>query len=152
MTSCFGRWWKPVRFSKKVFLNFSSNLDGTLSKVGVLRTWSPPINFICPSAVFGIVTKLGEIISFALSFTLWNSDASIFVHLLKVCYHKSSFPNFSPRVPDVFEEWFGWYCAPELVEFQSVENRNGVIISTNQIKFFDSTDSLKRLSLGIFRR
>ena len=28
MTSCFGRWWKPVWFSKKVFLNFSSNLDG----------------------------------------------------------------------------------------------------------------------------
>ena len=30
-----------------------------------------------------------------------------FVHLLKVCYHKSSFPNFSLRVPDVFGECFG---------------------------------------------
>ena len=33
MTSCFGRWWKPVWFSKKIFLNFSSNLDGTLSRL-----------------------------------------------------------------------------------------------------------------------
>ena len=24
-----------------------------------------------------------------------------------LCYHKSSFPNFSHRVPHVFEEWFG---------------------------------------------
>ena len=46
-------------------------------EVDVLRTWSPPKSFNCPSAVFGIVTNLGEIISFALSFTLWNSDASI---------------------------------------------------------------------------
>ena len=67
-----------------------------LVKVGVLRTWSPPINFNCPSAVFGIVTNLAEITYFALSFTLWNSDASISLHLLKVCHHKSSFPNFSP--------------------------------------------------------
>ena len=37
-----------------------------------------PINLNCPSAVFGIITNLGEIISFALSFTLLNSDASIF--------------------------------------------------------------------------
>ena len=128
---------------------------GTLApiKVDVLRTWSPPISFNCPSAVFGIVTKLGEIISFALSFTLWNSDASIFVHLLKVCYQKSSFPNFSPRGPDVFGECFGQCYAPELVEFQQVKNRNWVIfIPTNQVKFFDSTDSSKRLSLGIFRR
>ena len=33
MTSCFGGWWKPVWFSKKVFLNFSSNLDDTLSRL-----------------------------------------------------------------------------------------------------------------------
>ena len=60
MTSCFGQWWKPVWFSKKVFLNFSSNLDGTLVKVGVLRTWSPPINFCCPSAVFGNCPQFGR--------------------------------------------------------------------------------------------
>ena len=48
-----------------------------LVKVGVLRTWSPPINFSCPPAVFGIVPKLGDIISFGLSFTLWSSDVSI---------------------------------------------------------------------------
>ena len=55
----------------------------------------------------GIVPNLGEIISFALSFTLCNSEASICVHLLKVCHRKSSFPNFSSRVPDVLEKWFG---------------------------------------------
>ena len=46
------------------------------------------------------VPNLGEIISFALSFTLWNSDS-------RSAYHRSSFPNFSTRVPDVFEESFG---------------------------------------------
>ena len=69
-------------------------LGWRLVKDGVLRTWFLPINFNCPSAVLGIIPNLGEIISFALSFMLWNSDASIFVHLLKVC-QKSSFPNFS---------------------------------------------------------
>ena len=65
-------------FSKKVFLNFSSMwVLWPPIEVDVLRTWSPPNSFTCPSAVFGIVTNLCEIISFALSFTLWNSDASI---------------------------------------------------------------------------
>ena len=53
------------------------------------RTWMIPYQvgcsenlissnkFNCLSAVSGIVTKLDEIISFALSFTMWNSDASI---------------------------------------------------------------------------
>ena len=33
MTSFFVVWWKPVWFSKKVFLNFSSNLEDTLSRL-----------------------------------------------------------------------------------------------------------------------
>ena len=128
-----------------------SGYAGPYIEVDVLRTWFPPINFNCPSAVFGIVTYLGEIISFALSFYVVEFLPVYFVHLLKVWYHKSSFPNFSPRVPDVFEERFGQCCAPELVEFQEVKNRNGVIfIPTNQIKFFDSTDSSKPLSLVFF--
>ena len=96
MTSCFGRWWKPRLVLQEALLELLLELGWYLVKVGVLRTWSPPRNCNCPSAVFGIVTNLVEITSFALSFTLWNSDASIFLHLLKVSYHKSSFPNFSP--------------------------------------------------------
>ena len=79
------------------FLKLLLEFGWYLVKVGVFRTWSSPINFNCPSTVLGIVTNLGEITSIALSFTLWNSDSSVFIHLLKVCHHESSFPNFSPR-------------------------------------------------------
>ena len=89
-----------------------------LVEVDLLRTWSPPINFNCPSAVFGIVTKLGEIISSRWALRCGILTRLFFVRLLKVCYHKSSFPNFSTRVPDEFGECFGQYCASELVEFQ----------------------------------
>ena len=87
----------------KVFLNFSSNLDGTMSRVEFSEPDFLQQILVVHLRFLGMVTNLGEIISFALSFTLWNSDASIFVHLLNVCYQKSSFPNFPSRVPDVFE-------------------------------------------------
>ena len=79
------------------FLKLLLEFGWCIVKVGVLRTWSSPTKNNCPSTVLGIVANLGEITSFALSFTLWNSDASMFIHLLKVCYHESSFPSFSPR-------------------------------------------------------
>ena len=40
MTFCFGGWWKPVWLSKKVFLNFSSNLDDTVSS---WMFWEPEL-------------------------------------------------------------------------------------------------------------
>ena len=119
-------WWKPVWFSKKVFLNFSSNLEDTLSRLEFSDPEISSNKLYCPSAVFGIVTTLVEITSFALSFTLWNSDASICIHLLKVCYHKSAFPNFSPAYQTYSRSDSGNTVLPNWWNFN--RSKNGVII------------------------
>ena len=54
MTSCFGRWWKTRLILQEGLLELLLELGWYLVKVGVLRTWSPPINFNCPSAVFDV--------------------------------------------------------------------------------------------------
>ena len=95
-------------FSKKVFLNFSSLwVLWPPIEVDVLRTWSPPNSFTCPSAVFGIVTNFVRDHLLRIELYVVEFWRVYFVHLLKVCSHESSFPNFSPRVPDVFGECFG---------------------------------------------
>ena len=79
MCNDFLLWWlvETRLIIQESLLELLLKLGWYRIKLDVLRTWSPPINFNCLSAIFGIVTKLDEIISFALSFTMWNSDASI---------------------------------------------------------------------------
>ena len=117
-------------------------LGWLLVKVGVISS----NNFLSS------ICQLSEIISFALSFTLWNSDASVFVHLVKVCYHKSSFLNFSlPAYQTYSRSDSGDTVLPNWWNFNRSKNRYGVIIiPTNQINFFDSTDSLKHPFLWFF--
>ena len=107
MTSCFGRWWKPVWFSKRVFLKFSSNLDGILSRLEFSEPFSLPINFHCPSAVFGNYHQFGRALLLRVELFVVEFWCVHHVQLLKVCYHKNSFPTISHSAPDVFEECFG---------------------------------------------
>ena len=94
MTSCFGRWWKPVWFSKRVFLKFSSNLDGTLSRLEFSELFSPPINFNCPSSVFGNYHQFGRARFFRVELFVVEFWCVHHVQSLKVHHHKNSFSNY----------------------------------------------------------
>ena len=71
-------WWlvETRMILQESLLELLLELGWYLVKVGVFKTCSPPIHFV-HLRFLRIVSNLGEIISFAFSFTLWNSDASI---------------------------------------------------------------------------
>ena len=102
MCNDFLLWWlvEAVWFSDspKVFLNLSSNLDV------LCQGWSSQ-NLISSNKFYLFTPRFLELspIWARWSLSLWALSCGIltrlfFVHLIKVCYHKSSFPNFSlPR-------------------------------------------------------
>ena len=118
-----------------------------LVKVGVLRTWSSPINFNCPSAVLGKCPQLGRdhllrVELYVVEF--WR------VYFLSTCSRSATirvpFQTSLPAYQTYSRRDLGNTVHPNRWIFNRSKNRNGVIIiPTNQIKFFDSTDSLKRL-------
>ena len=99
MCNDFLLWWLvETRLILQGIIELLLELGWYLIKFGVLRTWSPPLNFNCPSAVLGNCPQLGwdHLSRWALRCGILTR--LFFIHLLKVCNHKSSFPTFlSPR-------------------------------------------------------
>ena len=62
-----------------------------LVKVGVLRTWTPPLNFDCPSSVFGNCHQFGR--DHVLRVELYVAEFGCVHHvqLLKLCYQRIPF-------------------------------------------------------------
>ena len=103
---------------EKTTCHHCSIVRSYLVEVGILRTWTPPIIFDCPSSVLGNCHQFGWDHVLRVELYVVEFWCVHHVQLLKVCDQKNSFPTFSHRVPDVFEECFGVILCSELVEFQ----------------------------------
>ena len=125
MCNDFLLWWlvETRLIIQESLLELLLKLGWYRIKLNVLRTWSPPINFNCLSAIFGIVTKLDEIISFALSFTMWNSDASILSTCSRSATIRVPFQTSLPRTRRIrgVPNWWNfnrWKTEMEWYSFQ----------------------------------
>ena len=129
-------------------LHFSSILDETLSR------WSSQ-NMISSNKIFTVPSSIGHIFSpfCAINITsLRVEPLSVYiVHLLKVCHHEDSVPNFlrprTRRFRGVFRVMLYFRIGGTSTGQKQNWSDNQ---STIQIKFFDSTDSSMHLSLFFF--
>ena len=129
-------------------LDLLLELGWYLIKVEVLRTWSPPVIFNCLCG-FGELPPIWSRSPPSRELFVVELWRVYFYPLLKVGYIKVPFQTSHSTYQTYSRSDSGNTVLPNWWNF----NRNGVIIiPTNRIKSFDSTDSSKRLSFGFFRR
>ena len=120
-------------------------------KVDVLSSWSPPTNFIRPSAAgnMNFPFSFGKsdflcIESFCVDFRCVHR-----FQLLNVCNHQFTLPN-STRVQSISNEQFKWDFLSKLMDSWLVFRRDRVILNQPNGMIGPSKGSPKRLSHEVF--